>query len=202
MLQPDELAALDAACAPGPGSDRALKAFYGAKDEGPRAQEVFTPLTLIAPLREVWGGIRLDPCAHPHSPVSAIAEVAWYGEACEWTEKKGVRVPVAWTGKGLTSWWMQYTYCNPPFRDLEEWCAKARSEDGPWALLAPARTQRRWLRETIREADATVALNTVTFEGFDQGFPQGLLLIVRSGQVLSDLISRAYEGSGLGERLC
>lgn len=198
-MDADALARLDAACDP-PDRNRALKAFYGARDEGPRAQEVFTPLSLVAPLLSVWGGITLDPCAHPNSPVSAIAGEAWCGEAVEWkTNKKGEQVPVKWRGRGLTDRWRDRTYANPPFSELEVWVDRFRSEAGRIALLSPNRTQRRWLRAAMRES-VVVALDTVTFEGFDQGFPQGLFLLVKGDGDLA--VAHAYERSGLGELIC
>jgi len=189
-LTPSELAALDAVCV---DPNKAMKAFYGAPD-APRVQEVFTPLELVAPLISVWGGIGLDPCSHPDSPVPA--EAKWQGTVTKL--RKGV--PVEWEGPGRSTPWVDRTYCNPPFSELEEWCAHAACQPHVrWALLCPARLQRKWLRRLMR-GRVVIALDSVCFEGYDQAFPQALVLIVNGYQ--ADIVAKAYERAGIGERLC
>ncbi len=43
-------------------------------------------------------------------------------------------------------------------------------------------------------------LDSVSFEGYDQAFPQALILIVNGYQ--AELVAQAYETAQLGERLC
>lgn len=174
-------------------TDKALKAFYGARDVS-RPQEIFTPVELLQPMYDVWGEIALDPCSHPDAPIDACYR--WYGTASKWDDKG---VPVAWTGRGLLHDWSDCTYVNPPFSELRAWIDKARSEteQGRIVLLCPARLQRPWLRALIRdERWSTVALNSVKFHGYDQAFPQALLILTTDRRLAIE-----YEARGLGEVL-
>lgn len=181
-------------------TDKALKAFYGARDsENPnRVQEVFTPVSLVQPLLNVWGEIELDPCGHRDSPVSQVAKEVWYGEVTQCNSKG---VAVAWDGAGLAFQWQEKTYCNPPFSQLSQWLRhSARHPDHmDQAVLMPARLQRKWLRAYLN-GRTVVALNSVKFHGYDQAFPQALLMVI-SGDC-QEAVGRAYEDLGLGEVLC
>jgi hypothetical protein len=155
-------------------TDKALKAFYGTRDVS-RPQEVFTPASLVQPLIDVWGAIELDPCGHFDSPVSHIARETWRGEVAV-RDDKGV--PKAWDGPGRTDAWTDKTYCNPPFSELKAWLAHAQQFNQlRTAILMPARLQRSWLREFLRYKEV-VALNSVKFHGYDQAFPQALLMVI------------------------
>ncbi len=189
-LTESELAALDAACV---DPHKAMKAFYGASDV-PRSQEIFTPLELVAPLISVWGGIGLDPCSHPESPVPA--EVKWQGTVTKL--RKGV--PIEWEGPGCSTPWLDRTYCNPPFNELDAWVAHAACQPMVrWALLCPHRSQRKWLRR-LKRRRTVIELDSVSFEGYDQAFPQALILIVNGYQ--AELVGKAYEAAGLGDVAC
>ncbi len=186
-------------------TDRALKAFYGTRDVA-RPQEVFTPEYLLQPMYEIWGGIGLDPCSHPDAPILAQAKwmgtpTAWRdGDPIEWNGKiptAWAQVPCAWEGRGLIDPWTDRTYCNPPFGDLKAWLAYARDQVGRIAVLAPARVQRPWLRAVVRNPKwSTVALNSVTFHGYSQAFPQALLIFTTDKRLAME-----YEILGLGEML-
>ena len=171
-------------------SNKAVKAFYGTRDSS-RPQEIFTPLALVQPLLEVWGEIALDPCSHPDSPVPALKR--WFGDADAW-DANGV--PTAWAGLGLIQSWADRTYVNPPFSELKRWIAHARTCEGRFAFLTPARFQRPWLRRFVLDNTA-VALNSVKFEGYDQCFPQALLVVTNDPAV-----AIAYQRAGLGDVLC
>lgn len=176
-------------------TDKALKAFYGARDVS-RPQEVFTPRSLVQPLIDVWGSIALDPCCHTNSPLNQLATEAWYGVV---TERDDKGVPKAWDGPGRTDAWVDRTYCNPPFSELKAWLAHAQQFNQlRTAMLMPARLQRSWLREFLRYKEV-VALNSVKFHGYDQAFPQALLMVI-SGPDAGEVAVR-YEILKLGDRL-
>jgi hypothetical protein len=189
-MTPEELATLEAAVAE--AAPAALRSLYGYGD---RPQEIFTPLSLLAPLLSVWGSIELDPCGHPDSPVSRIAREVWTATD---VRKTGAKRPV-WDGNGLICTWRDKTYANPPFAELERWLAKACEEaDGNTniAVLAPVRPHRRWWR-ACRAHLLPIYLNPVCFEGYEQAFPAPLCLFV-AGRCQT-AVALSYERAGLGE---
>lgn len=199
---------------------RALKAIYGARaatrtasgtnvettkaligsPDTDRPQEVYTPAPIRDFLMALWGQIRLDPCAGPDSILEP--ERAYYGrqEPTGKVKKDGTPI-LAWVGEGLTSPWTDCTYFNPPYARLEEWLAKAVEEakDGYEIVgLVPVRPHRRWWREAVlHNANAVGWLNPVTFEGYDQSFPQALVLAYWGPN--PSTFSYLFESQGLGD---
>lgn len=142
----------------------ALDSLHGAIDK-PREQEILTPPWLPELLRKEWGSILLDPCA-PRGDSSFLARSRYCGGEHD---------------NGLIEPWLDRTYCNPPYRDLKLWLAKARAEavkksSPKLALLVPARTSRKWYRAALDDR-WVVELDPVKFHGFDAGFPAPLHLI-------------------------
>ena len=176
-------------------SDKALKAFYGAREgDVPRLQDIFTPLSLIRPLMSVWGGVVLDPCGHRDSPLYDVIPEVWLGEPAAWADDG---TPTKWSGNGMRQPWVDCTYVNPPFSELKQWLAHAAKQDPDKriAVLMPARLQRPWLRDYL-QGRTVVALNSVKFEGYKGAFPQALLLVVQGPDQTA--VGEAYETAGLG----
>jgi len=159
------------------------EAFYGARSRterkantvksmtspGERPQDIFTPLWMVDAIAEWWGGIALDPCSHPDSPVYGIASEAYY------TPELGLQP------------WRDRTYWNPPYKDLKVWLAHALAQDGRWLGLIPVRPQRTWWLGFAERVDAICWLPPIKFEGYDQAFPAPLVLAYR-GEDAPDLM--------------
>ena len=150
-----------------------LKSFYSTRD---RSQGIYTPSCLLAPLRELWGAIELDPCSGPYSIVGAKE---------------------AWTSGGLNRPWRDCTYVNPPFKYSKEWLGLAIAEGALGnriALLAPARGHRRWFRAAAHSASTVVDLDPVKFVGYTSAFPAPLCLLYWGKDW--EAFERAYEDLG------
>lgn len=133
-------------------------------------QEVLTPPPLIARVMLAFGGrsIALDPCAPTKNEPSFFAE-RYVREADD----------------GLGVSWVDRTFANPPFSDLEEWLAKAVAEanrpDAPRiVVLAPWRSHRAWFLDALKASPRrpTVTLEPgVRFVGHAAKFPAPIALV-------------------------
>lgn len=201
---------------------KALRAFYGASDrlaatEPPsgvhlntlktligtpdkdRPQEIYTPPAIRDLLVQLWGAIRLDPCAGPGSILGP--ERAYFGEQIDTGRvRKDGRKILKWEGSGLTHPWTDCTYVNPPFTNLEDWLAKALEEVScgfEVAVLAPVRPHRVWWRDAVlKNADAIGWLNPVSFVGYDSAFPEALVLAYYGPR--PSQFKLLFEDAGLG----
>lgn len=172
-----------------------LRAFYGASDrlttnentvktligspDTDRPQEIYTPPAIRDFLVQLWGAIRLDPCSGPESILRA--ERTYQGRLVPTGRVKKNGQPVTeWEGEGLIRPWMDCTYFNPPYADLDEWLAKAVAEAAlghDIAGLIPVRTHRTWWRHAVLvTADAVGWCNPVSFVGYDSSFPAPLAM--------------------------
>jgi len=126
-----------------------------------RPQVIFTPESILAPLRELWGRpIALDPCGS-RDRAEPLAERTLY-EA----------------DNGLSHEWTDRTFINPPFRYLKDWLAHARTRaTGRRCVLSPARTHRVWWIDAARDADTVLWLRPVTFVGYSQQYPVPVALL-------------------------
>jgi len=140
-------------------------------DTTQKPQEILTPAPISDFVRAVFGGaIRCDPCATRDAARDTVrATVKLFGPPDH--------------ADGLTANWLKFTYCNPPFRELRKWLAKAviESERGTkLALLAPVRSRSEWWREARSVAlrcGGVVELNRVAFVGYEDTFPDSLALL-------------------------
>lgn len=151
-----------------------------------RVQQVHTPPEITDAVAEFFGGaVVLDPCASPEHDYGALE--SWYGTQVPVTDRKGSPRytkggdPILkWIGPGRERPWEPGTYWNCPFVDLEEWIAHARAQlhvtYGEHVGLMPMRTHRVWFREYWDSCTRFCALNPVTFLGYDQAFPDRLML--------------------------
>ncbi len=198
-------------------SPEALASFYSAPHRkrarantaksmigpGERPQEIYTPEALLAPLRELWDGIALDPCSGPGSIVGATE--SFYVSKKVRIGKSGKEqihyTPDPGEQSGLELPWLDRTYSNPPFGELEEWMYKAAYEGMRRGLevaqLVPVRPHRKWWRAVRRTANQLIWLDPVFFVGYDSGFPAPLAMLYWGsfGKHFGEL----YEKAGLGE---
>jgi hypothetical protein len=136
-----------------------------------RPQEIYTPQVILDVIAEVWPeGITLDPCSGPESIVPA--RIRYDGSP----------------GKdGLEEVWYDFTYFNPPYKDLKKWMAKAVAESPANNVeiigLFPVRPHRVWWRRTAVKAAALSCLDPLCFRGYKQAFPAPLCLMYWGSRV-------------------
>lgn len=150
-----------------------------------RCQTVLTPRCIIDALAEFWPcGIDLDPCSAEGSLVEA--NLKYFGDEHD----DGLREP-----------WIGRCYVNPPFADLRAWLEKAKQEAVACeiALLCPARVHRVWFRAAMRNASATVLLNSLAFHGHTSTFPQALALLYWGPRVEAFTLAFAHLGDPLSD---
>lgn len=127
-----------------------------------REQTIYTPKIVLDVIAEVWPeGIQLDPCSGPDSDVVSKYK---YNE----------------TDDGLICNWFSRTYCNPPYKNLKDWLAKADTDgaDGiEIIVLCPVRTHRKWFRRTMERCTAICWMDPLKFKGYAQAFPAPLCLL-------------------------
>jgi hypothetical protein len=138
----------------------ALDGFATGKRQE-RKQEILTPEPIADFAREVFGGqITFDPC--PAADLSGFVR------------------PQGWShGDGLLDPWPNGTFCNPPYKYLKKWLAKALAEAGTGRssiVLAPSRSHRTWWRGARNKASFVLELNPVTFVGYTAVFPVPMVL--------------------------
>lgn len=139
-------------------------------NSGEIEQEVRTPIDIIARVIRAFGGesIALDPCAPTKSEPSFFAE-RYLREADD----------------GLAAPWVDRTFANPPFEDLQIWLAKAVSEasregEPRIVLLAPWRSHRTWFLDALKAAPRRPIVTLepgVRFVGHKARFPAPIALI-------------------------
>lgn len=96
------------------------RGFWEERSEG--SDEWYTPGHVIEAAREMMGGIDFDP-ASSEKAQSVVRATKGYlfegGATAEWPS--GSRV-----------------WCNPPYSQKSEFCARVVEHDGPWVVLLPA----------------------------------------------------------------
>lgn len=148
----------------------ALKSLRDGTLAGKREQEILTPDTILTPLLEEWGEIRMDPCAARIRSIAAISLSA--------PDRDGLALP-----------WVDRTYANPPYAALRVWLEKAVHEAAHGrriAMLCPVRTHRTWYRDALNSCSAAIELPPVTFSGYKQPFPAPLHLLCWGWVPLAD----------------
>jgi hypothetical protein len=150
-----------------------------AKQPKERAQEVYTPDSVIELALSVWGEIALDPCWGPGSIVPARKhyyvppriEVSPQGKA------KTVFTAAPGDQDGLGLAWENFTFVNPPYAHpyLSYWLQKAQAEHMRFGheimLLCPVRPHRIWWREALSSCSSIAYLNPVQFIGSESAAP-------------------------------
>ena len=115
----------------------------GARDlpEGDLRQRMLTPPEILEPIRELLGGIALDPCTEADNPTRAER---WYSPPLD-----GCAMP----------WDARNVYCNPPYgRVRRRWVEKCIREgrDRAVVLLIPAHTEVELVQLALREFDSAL----------------------------------------------
>lgn len=180
---------------------KALRSLYGASDRqkkdntvkaltspGDRPQEIYTPTIVEDCILKVWPSIELDPCWGPGSVLQAM-EAYYVPPRIELRRvgKKGAKEMKAYTvfkaqpGEmdGLEEDWRDYTFVNPPFKDLQAWLEKAQREAEKGfeiILLGPTRGHRKWFRAARKSTTRFCELNPLAFVGHKSAFPAPLFV--------------------------
>jgi hypothetical protein len=179
---------------------------------GERPQEIYTPHAVVEALLRIWPHIALDPCSGPGSVVGAL-DTFYIPERIEQVrDKKGnvvlddngepktrtyYRVEAEGEIDGLTREWVDYAYCNPPFKNLKPWLAHAerQGEAGrETAMLAPTRGNRSWFRDATRRATSVIDLDPLAFLGHKSTFPAPLCMLYWGA--MKQLFEFAFEALG------
>lgn len=109
------------------------------RPESHARQAMLTPCYVLEPIRELLGGIDLDPCTEPDNPTGARQ---WYS-----LPDDGAALP--WGGS---------VFCNPPYGEVRgRWVERCINHVGPAVLLMPAHT------ETMTFQRALAACRSVVF---------------------------------------
>jgi hypothetical protein len=121
-----------------PPKSRAAHRFDNAKrrrlDDHPQ-QAQSTPGYVLEPIRELLGGIELDPCTEPNNPTGASR--AWYSlpqDGC------------------VESWDFASVYCNPPYGEARNrWVERCIAEGArrKVVLLIPAHPDTRIFQQAL-----------------------------------------------------
>lgn len=105
-----------------------------AEENDPRQRQL-TPPDVLEPVRDLLGGIALDPCTEPGNPTGAER---WYAPPVD-----GCAEP----------WDARNVYCNPPYgRARQRWVEKciSTSRARPVVLLIPAHTEVELVQRAMR----------------------------------------------------
>lgn len=125
-----------------PGFERS----QGQTDEHDgRGDSWFTPQAVVDAVEAALGGIDLDPCAHPCSPVWRAASHL----ICLQRGGDGLADP--WPGDGGV-------FVNPPYSDVPPWLIRCKLEARrrPVLMLIPTRPETRAWQAHVWEAGAVV----------------------------------------------
>lgn len=115
------------------------------RDAHDPAQTALTPAYVVEPLRELLGGIDLDPCTTPDNPICALR---FYSPP-----QDGLALP--WDARSI--------FVNPPYgRAREPWarrCVEAGKEGRQVVLLIPAHPDTRIFAEIVPTAVSVLFLS-------------------------------------------
>lgn len=119
-------------------ASKAIHRFDNAKRRRPEnhaRQAMLTPNYLLEPVRDLLGGIDLDPCTDPDNPTKATQFYHLPDDGCV----------LPWNAKNV--------FCNPPYGEARDrWvkkCIIEGSVEKPVLLLIPAHTDTRTFQKAI-----------------------------------------------------
>lgn len=121
--------------------------FDNAKRRRPESharQAMLTPGYVLEPIRELLGGIGLDPCTEPDNPTGAAAFYC--------LPQDGAELP----------WNATSVFCNPPYGEARgRWVERCIVEglSRPVILLIPAHTETRIAQRALTTCDGVVFVN-------------------------------------------
>jgi site-specific DNA-methyltransferase (adenine-specific) len=124
--------------------------------------EYSTPNALFAPLAAEFN-LQRDVCA---SPINA-------------------KLPRFWTKEdnALRQDWIEHSWMNPPFnRELSKWVRKAHDEAAKYGntivCLIPVRSNTKWWRETIGDAEVRFINGEVNFNDLERGLWLPMCIVI------------------------
>jgi phage N-6-adenine-methyltransferase len=83
---------------------------------------------------------------------------------------------------GLVQPWVTWTWCNPPYADIEPWVKKAYNEchlGVSSMLLVPASVGANWWKHWVHNKAHAICLNgRITFVGQKDPYPKDLALLI------------------------
>lgn len=139
----------------------------GAKlNKGKSRQDYATPVEFIEAVKKKFHlyGFYLDAAADANNSKGRI----YYDEAAN----------------GLLQPWESWTWCNPPYANIEPWVKKAWAErvDGHCSmLLVPASVGANWWKNWVHDCAHVYFLNgRITFQGETDPYPKDCALLVYS----------------------
>lgn len=118
--------------------------FDNAKRRRPEhhaRQAMLTPPYVLEPIRELLGGIGLDPCTEPDNPTRADK---WYSPP-----QDGCEMP----------WDVATVFCNPPYGEARNrWVERCISEgkDRAVVLLIPSHTETRIFQKALASCESVL----------------------------------------------
>jgi hypothetical protein len=104
-------------------------------------QRMLTPAYVLEPIRELLGGIGLDPCTESDNPTKARRFYA--------LPKDGLEL----------SWASDSVFCNPPYgKARDRWVARciASGDERPTVLLIPSHTETQTAQLALRECTSVL----------------------------------------------
>ena len=104
-------------------------------------QRMLTPAYVLDPIRELLGGIGLDPCTEPDNPTRARKFYALPNDGLE------------------LSWKAGSVFCNPPYgKARDAWVARciASGRERPTVLLIPSHTETQTAQLALRECESVI----------------------------------------------
>lgn len=112
------------------------------RPDGHARQAMLTPAYVLEPVRELLGGIGLDPCTEPDNPTGAAQWYSLPDDGC------------------ILPWDADTVWCNPPYGEARNrWVDRciAEGERRKVVLLMPAHTETRTFQRAL-QASASVLL--------------------------------------------
>ena len=104
-------------------------------------QAMLTPGYVLEPIRELLGGIGLDPCTEPDNPTRADHFYCLPADGCA----------EEWVGRSV--------FCNPPYGEARNRWVERCIEVGrtkPVVLLIPSHTETRIFQRALEECESVV----------------------------------------------
>ncbi len=123
---------------------QAAHRFDNAKRRRPESharQAMLTPSYVLEPIRDLLGGIALDPCTEPDNPTQAEAFYCLPADGADLT------------------WDFRNVFCNPPYGEARDrWVRKAMREgqERPVVLLIPSHTETKIVQAALLHCETAM----------------------------------------------
>jgi phage N-6-adenine-methyltransferase len=130
-----------------------------------KSDNYITPKWLIDELKQEFD-IKLDACTTPDNPMNT----KWF-----------ITPPT----DGLKYPWLTWTYCNPPYSQVEQWASKAYNENifhsKKSIMLLPVRTDTKWFHDYIynkNNVEIRFLKGRLKFQGTNNSAPFPSMLVI------------------------